>query len=243
MKSKWNDEEIKNLFELIEHDQTKNISTLESFRKFATQTNRNALSVRNFYYQYVKYLNKTPEKATQLGINLKNHVIQNFKHFDKEEEASLHEKITELLNKGYSIRKACESVSNGTISDMLRIQNKFRSLQKKQTAKVIQFPKTQKQSNAKLSDDDIKSLFMGLVKLVKENAQQDSKEEFKNYVKQYEKHKLKDIVTLQQKEIEIQILKKQILDLKQKNKNLNDKLTNYRIEMLSTKNIKLFDNN
>lgn len=241
MKPKWNNEEIKKLFDIIDSDQNKNIPTLESFRKFAKLTNRNALSVRNFYYQYVKYLKANPKKAIELGVDIKNFEVQHFKHFDKEQEEKLQQEVNKLLKNGYSIRKACEMISDGTISDMLRIQNKYRSLQKKQTAKVIQFPSNTSQTSGKLSDDDIKSLFMGLVKLVKESAHEDSKTELKNYIKQYEKHKLQDVVALKQKDTEIAILKNQIADLKQKNRTLNEKLTDYRIKFINESTDLVFD--
>ena len=61
MKPKWKDEEIKKLFCLVEENNKKNKPIIESFREFAKMTNRNFLTVRNFYYMFVKLLQQNVE--------------------------------------------------------------------------------------------------------------------------------------------------------------------------------------
>jgi hypothetical protein len=234
MKENWKNEEIKALFLCVQDGNKKHISTLDSFREFAKKTNRNALSVRNFYYQYVKYLKNNPQKATELGIDTQNFIVQNFKHFDKIEEYNLKTKIDDLVKKGYSVRKACEELSNGSLSEMLRLQNKYRSITKHSECKVIKFPANKiPEKNQVLTDDELKSLFMGLVNLVKQNTIEGTQHSLKKYAELIEQQKRKEIVLLEQKNLEISFLQKQIENLKQKNKTLNDKLTTYRINFVN----------
>ena len=103
---------------------------------------------------------------------------------------------------------------------------------------VYQFTKPEaqnectKKESAKLSDEDIKSLFMGLVNLVKENVKNDSKEKYETFLQKTEEDKRRYAVEIEQKQFEIERLKQNITELKVKNANLNKTLENYRIEFL-----------
>ena len=69
-----------------------------------------------------------------------------------------------------------------------------------ENCKVLQFPgmgaKPKKQH---LSDEDINSLFMGLVKIVKENAVQDSGKKVQSFLEQAEMQKRKELSSQKQK--------------------------------------------
>ena len=234
MKAKWKDEEIKSLFKLIENQQLKNASMLECFKIYGKQTKRKPFSVRNFYYAQVKLLQQNENLCKKLGIDISKHKIQKFEHFDKKTEKNLKNSIEKLRNDGVSIRSACLALSGGDIKKMLRIQNKYRNIlaqEKKETAKVYSFPKENSQKQ-KLSDDDIKSLFMGLVKLVKENADNDSQEKAKKFLEQTEQEKRKNAIELEEKSTEISNLKNEIRKLKIQNSELNQKLKDYRTEYI-----------
>jgi len=232
MRANWNDNEIKQLFEIVEKNKENNLSTLQSFKEYSTLSNRNTFSIRNFYYQYVRFLNKNPQNASKLGIDLSKHSVQSFEHFSEKDKTELKKQIEGLTEKGFSVRNACEKLANGNIKEMLRIQNKYRSLSAKpKQAKVIPFPK-QKTQNNKLSDEDIKSLFMGLVKLVKENEKASLQSDLKLLVSKQEQQKRKELVLLEQKQVEIEMLKKEIAELTNKNKKLNEILANYRINFV-----------
>lgn len=232
MRANWNDNEIKQLFEIVEKNKENNLSTLQSFKEYSTLSNRNTFSIRNFYYQYVRFLNKNPQNASKLGIDLSKHSVQSFEHFSEKDKTELKKQIEGLTEKGFSVRNACEKLANGNIKEMLRIQNKYRSLlAKPKQAKVIPFPK-QKTQNNKLSDEDIKSLFMGLVKLVKENEKASLQSDLKLLVSKQERQKRKELVLLEQKQMEIEMLKKEIAELTNKNKKLNEILANYRINFV-----------
>lgn len=233
MKAKWSENQIVNLFKLVETNNKNNISTLDSFREFAKQTNRNALSVRNFYYQFIKQLQSDNNFAKKLNINLDNHKIQKFSHFNKESENNLKQKVDGLIKQGYSIRSACEILSNGNVKEMLRLQNKYRSLTKQAT--VIKFPSLTNNATKKstLTDGEITSLFLGLVKLVKESAISNAKDDCEKYIQNKVTEKRREVILLEQKNLEINMLNKQVADLKNKNKELNNLLAKYRIDFLN----------
>ena len=238
MKNKWKDEEIKTLFDIVEKNNKKNLSVLDSFREYANKTGRNALSVRNFYYTYLKELKNNDDLRKKFNIDINNHIVQKFKHFDDEESKILTTKIDELIQSGLSVRNACFRLAGGNAKEMLRLQNKYRNIAHKQ-AKVLKFPKQSIESNknfggkVKLTDDDIKSLFLGLVKLVKENATIDSKKQVEKILIATENEKRKHLVELEQKQFEISRLNQSIAELKQKNTLLNKVLENYRINYLN----------
>ena len=246
MKGKWKNEEIKKLFDCVEKGNKKNLSVLDSFRLFAKNSNRNALSVRNFYYAYVKELKANSDLCKELNIDITKHDIQKFRHFDDFDEKKLTEKIENLLADGMSIRGACLKLADGNATEMLRLQNKYRNIKKE--TKVFNFPiknseKLQKtgqkidfsieNQNVKLTDDDIKSLFLGLVNLVKETAKEDNKSQIEKMVIKTEEENRKHLVELEQKQNEIERLKKYALELQEKNKSLSTALKNYRVDFLS----------
>ena len=285
MKAKWKDEEIKKLFSLVENNNSQNKSMIQSFKDFGRLTNRNALSVRNFYYAFAKLLNDDLSLQKKLDIDISKHNVQKFVHFDIAGENEVIEKIENLKNQGFSTRSACLKLSNGNIKTMLRLQNKYRSLQDKyhkqkngqeqiQKSKngflnsvqnniqnnttsaslsnknnendnqnkieIINFPKNISNQNSKpnnlqknkLSDNDIKSLFMGLVNLVKESVQNDSQQKAQKFLEQTEAQNRKNVVELEQKQFEIDKLKQTILVLQNKNKTLNKQLEEYRINYM-----------
>lgn len=242
MKAKWKNEEIKKLFDIVEKNQERNLPIIHSFKEFGILTNRNPLSVRNFYYAEAKLLAKNKNLQKEIGVDISKHSVQKFEHFNSEDENKLKAQIDKLKASGYSTRRACFELSNGDISQMLRLQNKYRNIKSKTKAEatVIEFPKsknpnTDNSSKNKLSDDDIKSLFMGLVKLVKENANNDNKKSAEKFLEETEKQNRRRLVEITQLQSEIQKLKQQILCLHEKNKSLSTQLENYRINYVQTK--------
>ena len=249
MKKKWENKQIKDLFDFVAIDLKNNVHTLESFRKYAKIINKNALSVRNFYYQQLKIFNDNKDLAKKLGIDLDLHKVKNVNHFNIKQETELKNNIESYIKKGYSVRKACAMLSDGNIQEMLRLQNKYRTIKKNENnnnkskttkiedCKIIQFPQNNKKDKKQtLTDDEIKSLFMGLVKLVKENAIENSSQNMQLFLEQTEMQKRRELVLLKQKQTEIDNLNKEIANLKQKNKDLNEKLTDYRIKFLQFSN-------
>lgn len=234
MKPRWNNDEIKKLFVLVENNNKKNISALNSFKMYAKISKRNAYSIRNFYYDYVKVLKNNPELCESMGIDITKHNIEKFEHFNNASATEMKEKVDSLKNEGLSTRNACFKLSGGDIKMMLRLQNKYRNITSK-NCKVFKFPEKQIENNIettshKLTDDEIKSLFMGLVKLVKESAESDSKQSAKEYIAVAEEEKRKELVAMEQKQEEIVKLQSALKTLKMQNNHLNERLKRYRID-------------
>ena len=92
---------------------------LQSFNVFAKKYNLKCETIRNLYYRLVK------DKHLQ-----NEHKIERSKPFTKQELKNCMSKIINELQQNKSLRRACYIVSNGDAKLMLRLQNKFRSLQK-----------------------------------------------------------------------------------------------------------------
>ena len=233
MRNGWNDKEIKYLFDLVERNNQQNLPIMKSFEMYAHHSKKNKLTVRNFYYSFAKLLKIDENLAKKLQIDIKKHQIQRFVHFDKKQESKLVEQIESLVENGHSVREACQILSNGDIKKMIRLQNKYQSIKEK--CKIIKFPEQSKKKNGqRLSDAEINSLFLGLVKLVREQALGDSQQQVKQYLEISSEEKRKQIVETQQKQNEIDLLKEQIKALQEQNKKLNNQLKIYRIDFVKS---------
>lgn len=213
MKHKWNEKEIKKLLLTVEKAKDKNKPIQEAFVTFAKFSNRHPNSIRNFYYEFLE--NAKKDKNYSKDINFSKHLVNKPKFFSNEEANQLFDKINELTSKGLSVRQACFKLAEGNLKFMVRYQNKYRCiLKEKGTNKptVLKFPlKTQR-----LTDEDIKSLFLGLVKLVKQSAITDAT----NVLKTENDFKAD---TLRKALVEISQKNKKIADLVKQNKSLFSK--------------------
>ena len=153
------------LNEFITYVNSKN-NKLEAFKSFAKDNGYKYSSLRNLYYK-----------------SLKNYDVK-IKKYDKFCEADtkiLIEKINDNLAKGISVRKTCLDLANNNISLMVRLQNKYRNVvyksyykKRKINTEVLNFEAPKK----KITEDDINSLFLGLIKLVKNRAIKEYKESY-----------------------------------------------------------------
>jgi hypothetical protein len=200
--SRWDDSEVKKLFDTIIKIKNANRSLLEGFREYARKTKRKANSVRNYYYLEVSDLKNDPERAKRLGIDIAEHTVQNPIKFSNNETEKLVTEILRLKCLGFSVRKACLKLADNDVEQMLRCQNKFRSVMNTDKTlynkclqnlkknglsenKYVQqkIDKLSKDKNKegkivymkrpevkRLTDEDVNSLFLGLVKLVKKSA-------------------------------------------------------------------------
>ena len=124
--SKWKDEEVINLFRFIEEGKKNNESLSKLFAGFAHKTNRMPNSVRNYYYTELKCLEEDENRRTRLGIDVNLHKKVEQKEFSQNETEQTIINILRLTSKGVSVRKACLTLANGDISEMVRLQNKYR---------------------------------------------------------------------------------------------------------------------
>lgn len=131
------------------------------FEEYALKEKMNKYSVRNLYYSGLNKLEQTNESEK---IFKRKKLVR----FSNEERDELVETILENKLKGISVRKTCKMLSNGDEKLCIRYINKYRLEMKNKNYEndnVVTFvPKPL------LNDNDIDSLFSGLVKLIKENA-------------------------------------------------------------------------
>lgn len=297
MKPKWNNNQIKTLFDIVEKNNKIGKPNLESFAEYAKIANKNILTVRNFYYSFLKILKNNQDLQNTLDIDIKNHNIEIFEHFDEKQTKQTINDIENLTSQGMSVRSACLKLSGGDYKKMLRLQNKYRNITNQKREKfmkskqqndidkkeivellkkefsankiekfnkniknsqknmqnntkndnflqnfdknkktmVYKFPEqmSKKDFKNKLTDEDIKSLFMGLVNLVKENAKSDNQQKYEAYLEKTQEDKRKHILELEEKQNEIARLNQSINELKAKNAILNKSLQEYRIDYLN----------
>ena len=167
-KSKWTRAQI-NL--LIEKAKSGNVRT-NAFEEIARKTNRKPNSVRNYYYK-----NLAKEKTRFLPFS-----ASEVKH-------SLREIILGT-SRGESVRSICLRLSGGDKSKMLRFQNKYRTVLRNHPQKITAIKneletqgylvKSPIKSNVvmlperkgkNLTDTDINNLFLGLMRLIKKQAE------------------------------------------------------------------------
>ncbi len=196
----WNDDEVKSLFNEVEYCKNNQQALRMAFVLHAKKFKRKPNSVRNYYYKEVDNLASNEQRCKSLGIELEKHQKTHFVAFDEKEEEKLLNDVSEMVANGKSVRAACQILSGGNLSLMTRLQNKYQNSKKKES-NVIPFRQKQKL----LTENDINSLFMGLVKLIKKTAIEDF----------MEKTKL-------EKQSSSFLLKKAFLDLNKKDKQIAD---------------------
>lgn len=211
----WKDDEVKSLFDSVEDCKNAGKSLKIAFELHAKAYKRKPNSVRNYYYKEVDNLKEDNNRCKRLEINLEKHTKNHFTVFGQEESDLLHQ-IDNLTKQGYSVRFACQKLSGGDLALMTRLQNKYQNEKKKQTGQVIQFRSRQKS----LTENEINSLFLGLVKLIKKTAVEDV----------LEKTKL-------EKESSAFLLKKAFVDLGKKDKQIAELQENFKL--LKSENEKL----
>lgn len=223
----WSNQEIITLFETVAEFRKNKKPLLSAFSAFAKQTGRNAQSIRNFYYAKLKEVESDKNLQNIFHINLDNHKKTKQNFFTKEEYEKSMKQINSLTQKGYSVRKACLEIAGGDLKEMLRLQNKYRS--QDNTNNITVMPQ-KKQS--KLSDEEITSLFLGLVKIVKNNAKENASDELFLEIEHANNELRKSIKILAEKEREVKILRKKFEILSNEKMKLNTQLQNLRTQNL-----------
>ena len=202
----WTKAEICKLFDMVEKYRQENKPLLKAFEDFANRFARKSGSVRNFYYSQIKMFEASPNLCKEWGINLENHKKTLPKPFSKEEEMRQMAEIERFVEKGHSVRFACKMLSGGDITKMLRLQNKYHATHaKKNTASNVVF---MPQKKASLSEGELSSLLMGLVKLVKKTAEEKAEENLKNKILSANFELRKSIKALADKQWEFELLRK-----------------------------------
>ncbi len=232
MKGIWENSEVQSLFMEVEECKNKNKTLREAFMAHARKFNRQPNSVRNYYYHEVEQLGKDENRLESLGINLSKHKKNSITYFSQEEERRLMEEISSLVKKGISVRKACFILSNGDVGQMLRFQNKYRNFllkNKLSSGKIIANENREiksveqgniiafKKASKTLTEAEVQSLFMGLVRLVKKNVIAEEEEKYKAELTKTNILLRKALTEINGKERELEKLKAEYLKLKSEN--------------------------
>lgn len=234
MKGLWKNEEVVELFKRVENAKLQGASLRDAFASHAKKYGRQPNSVRNYYYQEIDRLANDWQRKGELKIDLKKHTKNKSICFSKEEEENLVAKIDKLRAQGKSVRGACFALSNGDPTKMLRFQNKYRNAHKQKNAQgggadIITFS-SKKQG---LSESDITSLFMGLVRLVKRNITSEIEQKQQRDKENLNEKLRKATLMLGEKDNQILTLKEKFDKLRQDYQALNQKLLKLKCEKAS----------
>lgn len=231
----WSNQEVKELFNQVEQTKKSGRPLKDAFIAHAERYTRKPNSVRNYYYHEIDQLGNDLNRLKKLGIDLEKHKKTAIVFFSSNEEQSLMQEITKLIDSGMSVRKACLTLSNGNVEQMLRYQNKYRNYLIKQKSEAIDNTKVIKFTKKKttLNDNDIQSLFMGLVRLVKRNALEQINDKYKSEFDRVSNELRKAIVEIHNKEKAYSELKNEIAKLQKDNAKLSQDVMKLRCDRAS----------
>ena len=224
-------------------------SLLDVFNKYALISGRKPYSVRNFYYKLCELYENNAEIRQVLNKNGIKLNVDSF-HFTNAETERLMWAVLDNTDRK-SVRQKCLELANGDMKLMIRYQNKYRNTLKNDAElveKVIASLNSQDKSTRlikknnisvmpvlrekEVSNKDIEALFWGLVRLVKKSAEEDidatlrREAEFANTALQ------NSLIDLRRKEVLINELREQNVELKNKLKRIESALEHSQEQMI-----------
>ena len=130
----YTEEEAKRLVEYIKDGKRAGKTLTKLFASYGAENGRARGSVRNYYYALMKN-RKGDERIVKLldGSSLK---VEQIREFTEEETDLALKSILLEKSKGLSVRKAIANLSQGDDKLMLRLQNKYRNVLKKQPERL-----------------------------------------------------------------------------------------------------------
>ncbi len=129
----YTEEEATGLIEYIYTGKNAGKTLSYLFETYGKEHSRAKGSVRNYYYAFLKKREDSRVKRILEGKDLSAGEI---KPFTEEETDEMLKKVLAERKKGVSVRRAIINVSGGDEKLMLRMQNKYRNLLKKQPERV-----------------------------------------------------------------------------------------------------------
>ncbi len=129
----YTEEEATGLIEYIYTGKNAGKTLSYLFETYGREHSRAKGSVRNYYYAFLK---KQEDSRVRRILEGKNLTAGEIKPFTEEETDEMLKKILSERKKGYSVRRAIINVCGGDEKLMLRMQNKYRNLLKKQPERV-----------------------------------------------------------------------------------------------------------
>ena len=129
----YTEEEATGLIEYIYTGKNAGKTLSYLFETYGKEHSRAKGSVRNYYYAFLKKREDSRVNAILDGKGLQAGEI---KPFTEEETDEMLRRVLQEKSKGLSVRRAIINVSGGDEKLMLRMQNKYRNLVKKQPERV-----------------------------------------------------------------------------------------------------------
>ncbi len=129
----YTEEEATGLIEYIYSGKNAGKTLSYLFETYGREHSRAKGSVRNYYYAFLK---KRDDGRVSRILEGKNLSAGKIRPFSEEETDEMLRKVLAERKKGLSVRRAIMNVSGGDEKLMLRMQNKYRNLLKKQPERV-----------------------------------------------------------------------------------------------------------
>ena len=130
----YTEEEAKSLVEYIWAGKQAGKTLTYLFETYGAQHGRAKGSVRNYYYALMKNPKKD-ERVVKL-LDGKQLSVEQIREFTEEETDKALRSILAEKSKGISVRRAISNLAKGDDKLMLRLQNKYRNILKKQPERI-----------------------------------------------------------------------------------------------------------
>lgn len=134
----YTEEEAKNLIEYIWEGKKAGKTLTWLFAQYGARNGRAKGSVRNYYYALMK---STQDERVVKMLDGKNLSVEKIREFTPEETDEALKSILAEKSKGISVRRAIANVSKGDEKLMLRLQNKYRNVLKKEPTRIAELAK------------------------------------------------------------------------------------------------------
>ena len=135
----YTEEEAKTLVDFIKEGKQKGKTLTYLFEAYGLSRGRAKGSVRNYYYALIRN-DKQDERVVRLldGSKL---TVEKIREFTEEETDEALRSILAEKSKGVSVRRAIFNIAKGDDKLMLRLQNKYRNVLKKQPERIEKIAK------------------------------------------------------------------------------------------------------
>ncbi len=130
----YTEEEAKSLVEYIWSGKQAGKTLTYLFETYGAEHGRAKGSVRNYYYALMKN-RKKDERVVKL-LDGKQLAVEEIREFTEEETDKALRSILAEKSKGVSVRRAICNIAKGDDKLMLRLQNKYRNILKKQPERI-----------------------------------------------------------------------------------------------------------
>jgi hypothetical protein len=130
----YTEEEAKSLIEYIYQGKKAGKTLSSLFETYGKKNGRAKGSVRNYYYALMK--NPHGDKRVVKMLEGKDLFVEKIREFTDEETDEILRDILREKSKGISVRRAIFNLSKGDDKLMLRLQNKYRNVLKKQPERI-----------------------------------------------------------------------------------------------------------